>query len=267
MQMLSVDYANESRLITVDAGRNLGNPGALNIAIKQALSDPHTDWIWILDDDAWPDTNALKRLTEGSLETLTIYAPLVLEKAGGEISFPMLTVKPRLFVRTLAELPTQNELRVSGAWLGTMIPRNAIDRIGEVNAQLFIRGEDEDYPRRLALAGFNFVCRRNAILYHPKMKIVSIRFLGTGFGYEPGLALWKSYYQFRNKVYVVRTTTRHRWLGAAKGLIIGIGYLAAILILDDHKIKRLLIWPTAMKDALSGNLRNPDFSPAGRNSA
>lgn len=257
-EALEEAYGAGDRLTIVNLPSNVGCAAGFRVAIREALGDPAVELVWIMDDDAHADREALNRLIEGGIDRWTVYSPLVMERASGQMSFPVLLRDPRRLARAVGDLPDKPQFRVSGAFMGALLPRQVTEIAGELDDRLFIRGEDEEYPRRLARAGFSFVCRRGAVLYHPRMKMISISLFGTGFGYEPGLALWKHYYQVRNKVYVVRIASRFAPLGLLKALVVGTLYMLAALFFDDLKGARFRTWIRATRDGLSGRLQNPD---------
>ena len=100
--------------------------------------------------------------------------------------------------------------------------------MGPVNGELFIRGEDEEYPWRIEQAGFAQEAVCGAVLDHPGPRdIVRWGMLGKQFFFECGLADWKLYYKVRNMVWLKR-----RQAGWLKAAAMAVTYVVATAWLD-----------------------------------
>ena len=130
-----------------------------------------------------------------------------------------------------------------------------------MNADLFIRGEDEEYPARIRQAGFRFYCVKDSIIEHPGMRHKHLAVGGVNFFYETGVAPWKAYFLIRNHVYVRRKYTA---AGKLTGLVRAAGTIVlaimSALLYDNHKLRRVLLYSRAGWHGLLGRL---DFRPQG----
>ena len=164
-------------------------------------------------------------------------------------------------VSTRAELPADSVFQVRGIWLGALIPRQIIEVVGEVNADLFIRGEDEEYPARIRAAGYRFFCVKDSIIEHPGMRHAHLSFAGLNFFYESGVAPWKAYFLIRNHVYVRRKYTA---AGKVSAFVRAIGTILLSILsawcFDDQKLRRSLLYLRAGWHGLTGQL---NYRPAG----
>lgn len=234
---------------------NLGNPAAVARAMAAALADG-ADRVWVLDDDALPQGDALERLLAADPPADAVYASLIVEPATGEMAFPVAVLDPggQRIAAALAELPVAARFRVRGAWLGALIPRAIIERVGPVEGALFLRGEDEDYPARIREAGFAFWCVPASRVEHPGQRLARWSVGGMNFFYEPGLALWKAFYLVRNHAYVRRRYAGSAVAGWAKGLATVVLAMVGALLLDDRKLRRCAVYCRAGWHGLTGRL-------------
>jgi len=211
--------------------------------------------VWILDDDAWPAANAIEELTRDQLYSDRAYSSLVLDSTTGDLSFPIIALKneaPHL-VESLASIPKQRIFPIGGSWLGCLLPRQIVQDVGPVNADLFIRGEDEDYPRRIKERGYSFFCVQSSILFHPSMRMRKITAFGKHFFYEPLLPPWKAYYSVRNKVYVQRHSDRGA-RGLVKALLTAAASIGCALCFDNIRWQRVRLYSQAAFDGITGRL-------------
>jgi GT2 family glycosyltransferase len=236
---------------------NLGNPAGIQVAMREALSQG-ADWVWILDDDAWPRPEALETLVRAGLNEQTVYSSLVIDPKANDLAWPYLAVRceaPSLAMH-LKDLPKGEDLfETKGAWLGALVPATIVREVGEVNPGLFIRGEDEDYPARIRAQGFRFLCVVGSVVEHPSpAKLVRFGLFGKNYFYEPRLPLWKAYYAVRNQVYVRKTYAANALTGNFFGIGSWLLSLVCCLALDDKKWARTGVHLKAGIHGLTGKL-------------
>ena len=119
---------------------------------------------------------------------------------------------------------------------------------GPVNGELFIRGEDEDYPWRIAQAGFVFEPVAGAVMDHPGPEnLIHWHFAGKHLFIERGLADWKLYYKARNMVWLKR-----RQVGGLRAIAMALSYALATAWIDGPQRLPLVI--KAARDGWCGRL-------------
>jgi GT2 family glycosyltransferase len=259
-------FQQDPRIHILRSPENIGNAGGVKLAMRAAL-EAGADWIWIVEDDALPHRDALEKLLAAGMNTDCVYGGLVLDPKTNDLSFGCAVIEPdgsQRIVSTRTELPKANSFQVRGIWLGALIPREIIDVVGEVNADLFIRGEDEEYPARIRQAGYRFFCVKDSIIEHPGMRHVHFAIAGVNFFYQPGVAPWKAYFLIRNHVYVRR---KYSSAGKLVGLVRAIGTIVLSILcalrFDDHKLRRSLLYLRAGWHGLFGRLdHRPRGTPA-----
>ncbi len=144
---------------------NLGSAGGWHRGIQAALQEGF-DAVWLMDDDGFPGKDALGHLEKSLVPGVACASSVVLREDDparfvfpfpvlSERGLPVLLGRPRK-VPTLAEL---KGLAVDGRYPfahlfnGALVSVEAIRRIGNVDQDFFMFGDEVDYFFRLRLAG------------------------------------------------------------------------------------------------------------------
>lgn len=204
--------------------KNLGNAGGCARGLDCAFNELGADFVWILDDDSWARPEALRILLEQEVNDETIRMSIIIDPSkGDELSWPLSAKAPKQkrwhHIAKRTELPEGPVILSRGGWLGALYPRVAWEKAGTPTEELFIRGEDEEYPWKLRQAGFKFITLRDSVLEHPSSRIALIEYkIGEySFFYEPGLHPSRHYYKNRNWAWLQRQRypKKHLHLAAA----------------------------------------------------
>ena len=229
---------------------NLGNAGGVREVMEMAFAEG-ADAVWILDDDSWPRERALEFLLQQEWDPRVVRHALQVDPKTGRFTWPLLVASGKAgwqMVWDEKELPDGDLLKSKSSWTGALISQEVHERTGAVNGDLFIRGEDEEYPWRIAREGFSFEAVRAAVLDHPGPEdLVHWKSAGKNFFFERGLADWKLYYKVRNMVWLKRKQS-----GPLKAAGMAVAYSLAAIILDGPKRLPLLL--RAIRDGWQGKL-------------
>ncbi len=233
------------------SAENLGNAGGIQLAMDIAFAEGFSH-VWILDDDSWPERNALSALLAADGPAAGIRTSLVLEPGTDKVSWPCEirgTPGEWRMVNSVPSGPTEwHEIRRS--WLGALISREAYLEVGPVNADLFLRGEDEEYPRRLEQAGYGFWMSSASILRHPIAgPLVTLSFGDYKLCLERNLGADKLYYRIRNMVWIKR-----RESGPVTAVILTAGYFLLLLRWFQPFRASAATFFEAVRDAFTGRL-------------
>ena len=186
---------------------NRGNAGGVEEAMELAFAQG-ADAVWILDDDSWPRPGALAALLELPWDPKVVRHSLQIDPATGRFTWPLQVADGTggwRLIGSMDELPPGASVRSRINWTGALVSREVREAIGPVNGELFIRGEDEEYPWRMEQGGFFQEAVRGAVLDHPGPEnLMQWRIFGKSFFFERGLADWKLYYKVRNMVWLKR---------------------------------------------------------------
>jgi GT2 family glycosyltransferase len=237
-------------LEVLDIGDNLGNAGGIQAAMEHAFAEG-MDAVWILDDDSWPRSNALEEMLRHPWRDDVVIHPLQEDPATGRFTWPLQVMADDgtvSLVHYRSELPDGAIVRSCGVWTGAMVPKKVRDATGPVKGELFIRGEDEEYPWRIEKAGFATYAVTAAVMDHPGPKdLVEWHFLGRRLFLERGLADWKLHYKVRNMVWLKRQQA-----GFAGGLAMALAYALCVAKIDGPG-RLPLVW-RAFRDGWQGKL-------------
>jgi rhamnopyranosyl-N-acetylglucosaminyl-diphospho-decaprenol beta-1,3/1,4-galactofuranosyltransferase len=249
----------------VEVSENTGNPLGTWLAIERALELGCT-WIWLLDDDARVEPAALQQLTSAeTLDQSKVYGSLAIDPVTEEMSWPLGVIERDGSMRIASrrrELPSQACFEVRGIWLGALIPRAIFEQVGPLEADLFIRGEDEEYSARIRQKGHSFYCVKDSLVKHAAQRTIRIPIFCKNYFYQPNLPPWKAYYVVRNHAYIRKKYSSIRLAGIAKGIATVILSLACAVALDDQKAKRVRLYLKAGWDAFTdkmGRRVNPPY--------
>lgn len=229
---------------------NRGNAGGVQEAMELAFSQK-IDAVWILDDDSWPRHDALEKLLGLGWRDDEVIHPIQVDPKSNELTWPMQVLDVASgwhTVHTLREIENQSVLITRNNWTGSLVPRSVREKVGPIMSELFIRGEDEEYPWRFQQAGISQRAVVSSILDHPGPHALKrVSFLGKTIYFEPDLSDWKLYYKVRNMLWLQR---RKRGLPAAIALFLA--YLGIVSIHDGAHRAPLVL--EASLDALRSRL-------------
>jgi rhamnopyranosyl-N-acetylglucosaminyl-diphospho-decaprenol beta-1,3/1,4-galactofuranosyltransferase len=150
--------------ITSIKQENLGSAGGWNAAIQYAL-DNNFDFIWLMDDDGFPSSESLKTLTTIIDNRFSCLSSVVVKEDDASsfvFSYPLIRENgnPETFkfwkkFYKVQDLPLLEESFYPYAHLfnGALINVNCIKKIGNVNIDYFMYGDEVDYYFRLRKVG------------------------------------------------------------------------------------------------------------------
>jgi glycosyltransferase involved in cell wall biosynthesis len=228
---------------------NRGNAGGVEAAMELAF-EQGADAVWILDDDSWPRPQALAALLDGAWDMAVVRHSIQIDPASGRFTWPLQVADGQGFrlAECVEDLPAGDFVWTRIMWTGALLSKRVRDEVGRVNAGLFIRGEDEEYPWRIERAGFKQEAAVKSILDHPgPTNLVRIAFLGWSFFFEKDLADWKLYYKVRNMVWL-----KLRQSGWCKAIAMATAYLITASWIDG--VRRIPLVFEAARDGLVGRL-------------
>lgn len=248
-----------------ELGANLGCSGGFHHGMKKGYSEGY-DWLWVMDDDARPEADALELLLDSAPPDACMYSVYI---APGTKNFaePVVLMpngeEPQRFWTIPEEMEGCLVEGLGGPPLGLLVPRKVVDSVGFPREDVFIFGEYE-YLMRIREAGFKVYYKMDSILWHPAQiyKILKLplrlKMLGRGSIWVDyplySANIWKEYYGIRNGIYFgVRAKPRR---------LLSVFSLSYVLLVDmglkvyygDQKLKRLRYLLKGFWDGLWGNM-------------
>lgn len=155
---------------------NLGSAGGWYCGINYGLKNNY-DLCWLMDDDGFPEKNSLNLLEEKYDKKYSCLSSLVVdEKMKKKLVFPMPILNKngfptiKFFNRKLYSIDSfSNSEEIypfAHLFNGALISMDAVRKIGNINKDYFIMGDEVDYFFRLKKAGYVGTLLQ-AIHYHP----------------------------------------------------------------------------------------------------
>lgn len=283
-EMLKQKY--NGQITQVRSEENLGSAGGFYEGIRLAFEKGH-DWIWVMDDDAKPVSDALKALVESPAfcdPSVGLLASLVLDikprdqtpryenfnrvmaacpdGCGGWI--PIGAGHYRRFSKTLGYIPVVNKVSLDSpliptegvGFLGILIRREALSAVGLPLKELFFFWDDLELAYRISrkfkifvVPSSKIIHRKGGDLQSPR-KVLGFSKPGAGAPYEK---ISRLYYFVRNEIYV-RTKYTKPWLAPFVPPTILLKTLGASIFFYDHPFARCKLLFLAAFDGAFGRL-------------
>jgi len=164
--------------VTTITQENLGSAGGWRRGIEYALENGY-EAAWLMDDDGYPDENALKLLQAAFTPDKACVSSVVVQEDNplkfvfplpilNKRGLPAIWAFPRQ-LKTISELSSRfssNTYPFAHLFNGALISMNAAREIGNVNDDYYIAGDEIDYLYRLRQYG-DVISVVNSYHYHP----------------------------------------------------------------------------------------------------
>ncbi|MEN3014400.1 MAG: glycosyltransferase family 2 protein [Endomicrobiia bacterium] len=148
----------------VRMNKNMGGAGGFHEGLKRAYEKGYS-WFWLMDDDCEPTSECLNNIFQ-SFKYLKIncpennlWGPIVVDKKNGKSFWHQKEIELN---------PNENIIEVSSiAFNGLLVNKNLVDRIGNIDKELILYGDDREFSLRARRNGAKCYVCRSSILYHP----------------------------------------------------------------------------------------------------
>ncbi len=180
-----------------------GPAGGMYTGIKVAYESGY-DAIWVLDDDALPDSTALERLVEAPAnDGSNVVCSMIVSRDDPEsLAFPVprLSTYSSLFDYYRKVTDRVSDLRAESdergyAWSmfmnGALLPRGVVADVGLPKREFYMGGEETEYHYRVRSRGYNTFVVLDSVCRHSKRD-------------ERDMSNWRRRSLVRNTVYILR---------------------------------------------------------------
>lgn len=249
---------------------NTGGAGGFHAGVKYGYEAGY-DWLWLMDDDAAPEADALEKLINYCHEPdVSALANLKLDLAG-DILHPHIGFFERknnqndfdfdveIHKKVEKELIENNQvLEIAfSSFVGLLVSKKAIEQVGFPNRDFFIRGDDLEYCLRLNTAGKILLVTDSVILHKEAADQTEVmrNFLGKASYRTRYSRIWLTYFETRNAIWL-RKNYANRTKFYLRTLKNYCRSLVAIMLFDDRKLKRLRFLTEAYQDGFKGYFDN-----------
>lgn len=202
-------YAGDERVSVVALPTNTGGAGGFSAGMARAYEQGH-DFVWIMDDDCYPDPHALEELlvglekAEASMDMRLPYACSMVKWTDGDICEMNNPGTTWDWGRLLAR--GQDAVLVSYcSFVSVLVPRWVLTRFGLPLEEYFIWFDDREYTLRIGQAGPGVQCLRSTVVHDLGEN------RGVNFSDVNANNIWKFEYGARNEASYRR---HHEDLGA-----------------------------------------------------
>lgn len=175
---------------------NLGGSGGFYLGLQYAM-EHSLDWIWISDDDAYPQPDCFSALAH----YLTEHDSLAISAAcAAVVNSEGIDDWHRRKLKIILGIPMECKINIAAysqpfpidvfSYVGTMLNCSALQSAGLPNKNFFIGYDDSEHSIRMAKEG-DLVCVPEARVFHDA-------------GVSSNQLTWKNFYILRNKLYSYR---------------------------------------------------------------
>ncbi|WP_270457410.1 glycosyltransferase family 2 protein [Lactobacillus gasseri] len=144
---------NIKKIVPIRLEKNLGGAGGFNMGLKVFMNKSNADYVWIMDDDTVPRSNALEILLKKTNIT-------------SELGFLCSNVRWQDKSVAVMNIPAPskkwNEFSEFGvtkvdsaSFVSIIFPRNVVSKVGYPISEFFIWGDDMEYTLRIT-QDYNF---------------------------------------------------------------------------------------------------------------
>jgi GT2 family glycosyltransferase len=256
--------ANKLELFTIKQS-NQGSAGGFYRGIKTAFEMGY-DWIWCMDDDAKPELNALESLVPACQNIYSALCSLVVNSEN------KIQIYHRGYFRKIPndgltiQTPIQDSVCETkfididfSSFIGILINKEAIKKIGFPKKELFIYHDDLEYCLRLKLYGKIVLIPTSRIIHEDNLNKLHSqqKSLFHKISYRiPYDRYWITYYDYRNLIWLLKKIKKNSSY-LIHFITIYFVLVRRVLFYDDKKFKRIML---ISKSFLNGNKGNFDNS-------
>ena len=172
---------DEFGINVINMRENTGGSGGFYAGVKWCLNQG-MDYVWGMDDDAYPDANALYNILD------------MVDKYGKECCYWSNCNKDNDFCNDVKEV-------LSWMFVGFFISAEIIKKIGLPKSDYFIYHDDSEYAYRIIKNGYRILKCKDSVIEHKdgiSTYYSGKSFLGRKIENYSILPDWKSYYDVRN---------------------------------------------------------------------
>jgi len=189
----------EARMVLL--GENTGGAGGFSEGLRLAIAGG-ADWVWMMDDDAEPHPDALEKLMQVAQDTGNVYGSLATSGSMTSWTMTLLDTCPVVMTTSVADIPVRAEVEML-PFLGFLIHRALVERIGLPDTGFFIAADDAEYCVRARRVGAKIFVAGESHIEHPKSHPHKVHVFGHTLIYL-ALPPWKRYYDTRNRILIAK---------------------------------------------------------------
>jgi len=235
---------------------NTGGAGGFHRGMERAYQAGY-DWIWIMDDDAVADSEALAQMLPFLSEADTVAIANVKMSVTG-----IADENHIIRSRSQNSSPLNSTAITFSSFVGLMVSRRAIKSIGLPKAEFFIYLDDTEYCMRLQSAGRILLAEKSIIIHKEIARSVkSVRHFGMNIPiYSTKDFIFRDYIGTRNRIWMETRLSNHKVHGFIDiGKDLWFALLRILFVDRTVLLTRMHVCLRAVIDGVTGNFDN-DFA-------
>lgn len=223
--------------VIINLNENIGGSGGFGTGIDY-LVEQGSNWIWVSDDDAYLDENAIKNvsnfLEKNKEENISAICGEVINKDKTiALNHRRILKKGKLLIKEI-DSKEEDYKKESfdidlATYVATIMSAKKIKEVGSTNKEFFLYYDDSDHTIRLRKAG-RIICVPSIIANH------DVNPSETSSSYT-----WKTYYLLRNRLFFYKFNFEEKYYKFEKILI-------WLRIFKQHKKAATRLIKTVLKD-------------------
>lgn len=230
-------YIEDNRIQYVNTGANLGGAGGFSFGIRHAVEKGY-DYLWIMDDDSFPEPSALQNLLKKDHELNGNYGFLSSKVLWKDDSICIMNRQKITKWNRVSDFDKPHQIQYA-SFVSLFLKREVVLDVGLPYKEFFIWSDDFEYTRRIS--------KKYPCYYVPES--VVHHWCGSNFGtnivLEDANRLDRYRYAFRNDVVLYRQDG----LEGSLYLFLRINMLAfKVLMKATDKKKRLQIMFSSLNE-------------------
>lgn len=179
--------------IVINCNENLGGSGGFYVGLEKAMQLELSEWIWVSDDDAYPQENAFFEtnsvINNHKNEDISIVCGIVNEHGNIAKSHRKNIIREGIKIKEkpLDDEAYKHEFTINSCtYVGSAINLQKLKEVGLPRKDYFIWYDDAEHTMRLSKVG-KIICNPNIVIEHDNQ--ISVNKKGIN---------WMKYYGVRN---------------------------------------------------------------------
>ena len=161
------------KVYLINMSKNSGGSGGFAEGLRIANEELHSEYFWLMDDDGYPSENCLETLFTRAEDYDYIMPTSIDIEKHDCLSWPtrMKNGKKTVLYSELKD-SWKEIMDFVTPFNGVLLSKNCVDKVGYINKDFFIWGDDYEHYYRCRKNGIQPVTLIPAVFYHPAQKVM-----------------------------------------------------------------------------------------------
>lgn len=235
-------YITEKKIIYLNTGSNLGGAGGFQYGIRYAAENNY-DYVWVMDDDCIPTSNALEQLLKEDKKLKGNYGFLSSKVLWKDESLCTMNIQRRTLTKPVSDFSKDLVPVLMSSFVSLFIPISIIKNVGLPIKEFFIWTDDWEYTRRISNKYKCYLSTKSVVIHKSASNI------GANIATDSVDRLERYRYLYRNDVFLYRRERIKGFLYEVVRLMTHT--LRVIFIAKDNKAKRIYYIFNGTKEGLT----------------